>query len=76
MLEGSPLKIHTEHQAKLLAESMAKRTQLPLVVDYFMNIGNPSLTDAFKKMKGQGYGDPCHCSDHKTGRLLAKTLGL
>jgi len=54
MPEGSPLKVHTERQTKLLAKSLAKRTQSPLVVEYAMNIGNPSLADVFKKMKEQG----------------------
>ena len=54
MPEGSPLKVYTERQTKLLAESLAKRTQSPLVVEYAMNVGNPSLADVFKKMKEQG----------------------
>lgn len=54
MPEGSPLKVHTERQAQLLLDSLAKRTQSPLVVEYAMNIGNPSIAKVLNRMKIQG----------------------
>jgi len=54
MPEGSPLKVHTERQTQLLLDSLAKRTQSKLVVEYAMNIGNPSIAEVLKRMKEQG----------------------
>ncbi len=54
MPEGSPLKVHTERQTQLLQDSLAKRTQSTLVVEYAMNIGNPSIAEVLKRMKEQG----------------------
>lgn len=54
MPEGSPLKVHTERQTQLLLDSLAKRTQSTVVVEYAMNIGNPSTAEVLKRMKEQG----------------------
>ncbi len=54
MSEGSPLKVHTERQTQLLLDSLAKRTQSTVVVEYAMNIGNPSIAEVLKRMKEQG----------------------
>ena len=54
MPEGSPLKVHTERQTQLLLDSLAKRTQSTVVVEYAMNIGNPSIAEVLKRMKEQG----------------------
>src|SRR5680860_743191 len=53
MPEGSPLKILTERQTKLLAKSLAKRSQLPLVVEYVINLESHPLADVFKILKEQ-----------------------
>lgn len=158
--EGSPLRVYTEKQLIKLKYLLAERTEAPVVVDYAMSYGNPSIADALHKLKAQncqrilivpmfpqyaasstapvfdqifsqlqqmrnlpairtirnfhddaGYikalaanindywsrhgrpekllmsfhgvpqytldkGDPYHCECHKTGRLLAETLGL
>ena len=52
--DGSPLKVHTERQTQLLLDALAKRTQSPVVVEYAMNIGNPSIAEVLKRMKEQG----------------------
>ena len=158
--EGSPLRVYTEKQLIKLKYLLTERTEAPVVVDYAMSYGNPSIADALHKLKAQncqrilivpmfpqyaasstapvfdqifsqlqqmrnlpairtirnfhddaGYikalaanindywsrhgrpekllmsfhgvpqytldkGDPYHCECHKTGRLLAETLGL
>lgn len=53
MSEGSPLKVHVERQAKLLRGYVGERArQLPLVVDYAMRYGSPSIPDRIREMKG------------------------
>ncbi|MDD4928062.1 MAG: ferrochelatase [Gallionella sp.] len=51
--EGSPLRVYTERQAKLLKEDLAERTQAPLVVDFAMSYGKPSIPDALRRLKEQ-----------------------
>lgn len=52
--EGSPLKVHTERQTALLAEMLRNTVNNKLVVEYAMNIGNPSVTSVLNKMKSAG----------------------
>jgi ferrochelatase len=54
MPEGSPLKVHTERQTKLLREILTARLKNPPVVEYAMNIGKPSVADVLTKMQEQG----------------------
>lgn len=54
MPEGSPLKVHTERQTKLLREELQIRLQNPPMVEYAMNIGKPSVATVMKKMQEQG----------------------
>ena len=57
MSEGSPLKVHTERQTTLLRGHLGERgPQLPLVVNYAMRYGNPSIPDRLRAMKAQ------HCN--------------
>jgi ferrochelatase len=51
--EGSPLRIHTEKQAALLQGYLGERTKAPLVVDYAMRYGNPSVASVLRKLKEQ-----------------------
>jgi len=54
MPEGSPLKVHTEHQAVLLQGYLGERTKgIPIVVDYAMRYGNPSIPDVLARLKAQ-----------------------
>lgn len=54
MSEGSPLKVHTERQTGLLRERLAKAvSNAPLVVDYAMRYGHPSIPDVLHKLKEQ-----------------------
>jgi protoporphyrin/coproporphyrin ferrochelatase len=54
MKEGSPLKVHTERQATLLRGYLGERAkQLPLVVDYAMRYGTPSIPERLREMKAQ-----------------------
>ena len=54
MPEGSPLKVHTERQANLLQGYLGERTRgVPLVVDYAMRYGNPSIPSVLSKLKAQ-----------------------
>ncbi|MBI2296712.1 MAG: ferrochelatase [Betaproteobacteria bacterium] len=52
MSEGSPLKVHTDRQTRLLRGYLGERAkQLPLVVDYAMRYGSPSIPDRIGEMK-------------------------
>lgn len=53
MKDGSPLKIYTEKQTKLLAGFLSKKTDAPLLVEYAMRYGNPSIPSALAKLKAQ-----------------------
>lgn len=54
MLEGSPLKVHTERQATLLQNHIDERTLgIPLQVHYAMRYGNPSIPSVLRKLKNQ-----------------------
>lgn len=51
--EGSPLRVYTEKQLVKLSSLLAERTETPVVVDYAMSYGNPSIADALHKLKAQ-----------------------
>lgn len=52
MSEGSPLRVHTERQVTLLRGYLGERAkQLPLIVDYAMRYGAPSIPDKLREMK-------------------------
>lgn len=54
MPEGSPLKVYTERQTRLLQQRLQQRTEgVPLVVDYAMRYGNPSVASVLDKLKAQ-----------------------
>lgn len=52
--DGSPLLAHTRKQAKMLQGYLGERTKSPLVVEYAMRYGNPSLPSAMASLKEQG----------------------
>ena len=52
--DGSPLLVHTQKQAKLLQGHLGERTRTPLVIDYAMRYGVPSVGSVLRKMKEQG----------------------
>jgi ferrochelatase len=51
--EGSPLRVYTERQATLLQGYLGERTRAPVVVDYAMTYGQPSIPDVLRKLKAQ-----------------------
>src|SRR5574340_99487 len=51
--EGSPLRVYTEKQTVLLQGYLSQRTKAPLVVDYAMRYGNPSIPGALRKLREQ-----------------------
>lgn len=53
MPEGSPLRVYTERQARLLEGHLSQRTQAPYVVEYAMSYGNPSIASVMQKLKAQ-----------------------
>jgi ferrochelatase len=54
MQEGSPLKVHTGQQARLLQQHLQATTGSDeLVVEYAMRYGNPSVASVLKKLKAQ-----------------------
>ncbi len=52
--EGSPLKVHTARQAELLREALRARTPVPLVVEYAMRYGQPSVAAGLARLREQG----------------------
>ena len=52
--DGSPLKAHSERQARMLRGYLGERIKAPLVVDYAMRYGQPAVPDALNSMKQQG----------------------
>jgi ferrochelatase len=51
--EGSPLRVWTEKQAKLVKGILGEQFKGELVVDYAMRYGNPSIEQQILKMKAQ-----------------------
>ena len=52
--DGSPLKVHTEKQAKLLKGWLGEKIATPFMVEYAMRYGNPSVPDTLARMKTAG----------------------
>ena len=52
--EGSPLKVHTEKQLKLLKGWLGERIKSPLKLEYAMRYGQPSIADGLDKLKSFG----------------------
>ena len=50
--EGSPLRVHTERQTKLLKGMLGEQGH-QVVVDYAMRYGQPSVADALGRLKAQ-----------------------
>ena len=44
--DGSPLRMHTERQARMLRGYLGERIKTPLIVDYAMRYGTPSNRSA------------------------------
>jgi len=55
MDEGSPLKVHTERQAKLLGGYLGASGHAGLKVSWAMRYGAPSIPDTLNALKAQGY---------------------
>jgi len=51
--DGSPLKVHTERQARMLRGYLGERVKAPLVVEYAMRYGHPSIPDVLGAMRRQ-----------------------
>lgn len=54
MDEGSPLLVHTQNQAKKIADKLSKKHGDNVVVDFAMRYGNPSISEKLKKMQLMG----------------------
>lgn len=52
--EGSPLKVHTEKQTKMLQGYLGERLKQPHVVDYAMRYGKPSIREKLESLKARG----------------------
>jgi ferrochelatase len=52
--EGSPLKVHTERQAKLLQGYLGQSVKSPLRVAYAMRYGSPSIARVMRELKSEG----------------------
>lgn len=54
MPEGSPLKVHTERQAKLLKGWLGERIKSPFRIEYAMRYGKPSIASGIDALKAAG----------------------
>src|SRR5882672_8613225 len=52
--EGSPLKVHTERQARLLRSHFGLQVPMPLTVDFAMRYGEPSIAGTLARLKSEG----------------------
>jgi ferrochelatase len=52
--EGSPLKVHTERQTKLLKGVLGEKSRGAYVIDYAMRYGAPSVASIISKLKHEG----------------------
>ena len=52
--EGSPLKVHTERQTKLLQGLLGETGHKDMLVDYAMRYGQPSIASALDRLKALG----------------------
>jgi ferrochelatase len=53
--EGSPLKVHTQRQARLLQELLAARAAaVPIVVEWAMRYGQPSVQAGVQALRARG----------------------
>lgn len=52
--EGSPLKVHTEKQAKLLKGWLGEKIATPIQVEYAMRYGHPGVATTLDRMKAEG----------------------
>ena len=53
--EGSPLRVHTERQSKLLRGWMIAQGQPDIDVRFAMRYGNPAIDDVLQQMKTDGF---------------------
>lgn len=51
--EGSPLKVHTARQTTLLKGYLGDQVTAPLVIDYAMRYGSPSISSVLGKLRDQ-----------------------
>lgn len=54
MPEGSPLKVYTERQTRLLQGYLGERLSTRLTVDYAMRYGTPSISQQIAALKARG----------------------
>jgi ferrochelatase len=52
--EGSPLRIHTEQQALLLAAQLGREVRAPVVADHAMRYGKPSIPEVLARLRSEG----------------------
>jgi len=52
--DGSPLKSHTDRQTRLLASQLRAEVASPLVVEYAMRYGEPSIRQTLARLKSDG----------------------
>ncbi len=54
MKEGSPLRVHTDRQARLLKGWLGEKTGRAIPVEYAMRYGSPSIAQGLDKLKAAG----------------------
>ncbi|WP_036191251.1 ferrochelatase [Marinobacterium lacunae] len=52
--QGSPLMLYTKAQAQALSDRFSNESGMPVVVDFAMRYGNPSIESVIQKMQSRG----------------------
>jgi ferrochelatase len=52
--DGSPLKVHTERQTRLLRDCFGLQVRSPITVDFAMRYGEPSIPATLARLKSEG----------------------
>ena len=55
--EGSPLRVHTARQAKLLQGYLGERISAPVVVEHAMRYGDENIANGMARLRAQCRGD-------------------
>ncbi len=53
-IDGSPLRVHTERQARLLRGYLGLQVRSPFTVEFAMRYGAPSIPEALSRLKAEG----------------------
>jgi ferrochelatase len=75
MSDGAPLKVHTERQTRLVQGYLGERAkQLPIVADYAMRYGSPSIAEKIDELKRRHWSGPRSESESAAALRIAERV--